>query len=176
MFVVGEFYKVSFDQFAKDFHLFYDDDMLKGYSPGEIYDAITLPKRSTSGSAGYDILAPFDFHVDFGDSIVIPTGLRCRLMESWFLDINPRSGHGFKYGIRLANTRGIIDTDYYGADNEGHIMIKISNNDGAVNKFQSSFVVEKGKAFCQGILSPYGVTVSDSSAAKRTGGFGSTGA
>ena len=50
------------------------------------------------------------------------------MKKGWFLGIYPRSGQGFKYGIKLANTVGIIDSDYYHSDNEGHIFIKFVND------------------------------------------------
>ena len=79
----------------------------------------------------------------------------------------PRSGLGFKYGMKLVNTVGIIDADYYQSDNEGHIMAKVS-----VSK---SVQVDTGKGFMQGIILPYFVTDDDSEDAVRNGGFGSTG-
>lgn len=182
---IAQFYKVSFEQFFKDW--------CKNFSTGkpewseaevrEIYDGITLPKRSTSGSAGYDFFAPADICIPYKEARVIPTGIRCRIDEGWFLDINPRSGQGFKYGIRLANTRGIIDSDYFNADNEGHIMIKLVNEsyiatENAAKSYIDEnvlFEVTQGKAFCQGIFTVYGITVDDEADNERTGGFGSTG-
>ena len=80
----------------------------------------------------------------------------------------PRSGLGFKYGCRLVNTCGIIDEDYYYADNEGHIMAKITCDKG--------FKLASGDRFMQGIFVPYAVTADDDPiASERTGGFGSTG-
>ena len=74
---------------------------------------------------------------------------------------------GYKYQVRLANTVGIIDSDYFEADNEGHIMIKLCG-------VTSELSVKKGTAFAQAIFVPYGITESDSASGKRTGGFGST--
>lgn len=172
--VVAKFEKVSFEQFCKDWtakcpiaKTKWTEDELKN-----IYDNIQLPTRGTTGSAGYDIKAPVDFTVKFGSSLVIPTGIRCKIEDGWFLDINPRSGQGFKFGIRLANTRGIIDSDYYGADNEGHIMIKIVNESNVAA--EKDFAVEKNTAFAQGIFTIYGITEDDAASEKRTGGFGST--
>lgn len=174
--VVAKFEKVSFEQFKESWldknpttKTKWTDEEIKN-----IYDEIKLPKRSTVGSAGYDITAPVDINVPFGTSIVIPTGIRCKINESWFLDINPRSGHGFKFGLSLANTRGIIDSDYYNADNEGHIMVKIVNNNSAVNTQNKPFEVASGNAFCQGIFTIYGITEDDEATGLRTGGFGST--
>ena len=73
-----------------------------------------------------------------------------------------------KYGVRLANTAGIIDSDYYNADNEGHIMIKLIGG-------SRDYAVKKGDSFAQGIFVPYGITVDDDCTAERKGGLGSTG-
>lgn len=91
-----------------------------------IYDKITLPKRSSDGSAGYDFMLPFSFKLKKGESITIPTGICCQMEDSEFLMILPRSGQGFKYRVSLVNTAGIIDSDYFNnRSNLGHIMIKI---------------------------------------------------
>ena len=84
------------------------------------------------------------------------------------LKIYPRSSLGFKYRLRLDNTVGIIDSDYFNADNEGHIFIKITNLG------DKPLTVEKGKAFAQGVFVEYGITIDDDSVDARTGGFGST--
>lgn len=175
--VVAKFEKISFNQFYKDWLKHCPSDK-KTWTESEvktIYDTITLPTRGTNGSAGYDISIPYDVVINFNESKVIPTGLRCKIDPSWFLDLNPRSGQGFKYGIRLANTRGIIDSDYYNADNEGHIMVKLANESKAVNPEEKPFKIEANKAFCQGIFTIYGITEDDNPATVyRTGGFGST--
>ena len=171
---IAKFEKISFEQFKTDWleknptsKTKWTDDEIR-----EVYDNIKLPERGTAGSAGYDITAPCDINIPFGTSLVIPTGLRCKIDDGWFLDLNPRSGHGFKSGIHLANTRGIIDSDYYNAKNEGHIMVKIVNDCKALT--ESTFAIEKGKGFCQGIFTVYGITFDDVCDAKRSGGFGST--
>ncbi|MBO4452329.1 MAG: dUTP diphosphatase [Clostridia bacterium] len=148
---IARFFKVSPEQFG-----------------GEGYDGIILPKRATAGSAGYDIFSPCDFTLKAGEEIIIRTGIRVKIEDGWFFMILPRSGSGFKYGVRLANTAGIIDSDYYNADNEGHIMIKLVGGD-------RDYEVKKGSAFAQGIFVPYGITVDDDCSGERKGGFGSTG-
>ena len=91
--------------------------------------------------------------------------------EGWVLMIYPRSGLGFKYRLQLNNTVGVIDSDYYNSDNEGHIFIKITNdsNEGKVLN------VNEGDGFAQGIFMPFGITEDDECEAVRNGGFGSTG-
>ncbi|HAV18707.1 MAG TPA: deoxyuridine 5'-triphosphate nucleotidohydrolase, partial [Erysipelotrichaceae bacterium] len=113
------FHKVSLNQFA----LAYKDNNVE-----KIYNDIKLPQRATKGSAGYDFFAPFDFTLKPNETITIPTGIRCEMDENRVLMIFPRSGLGFKYRMQLNNTVGIIDSDYFYSDNEGHIFIKITNN------------------------------------------------
>ena len=130
-----------------------------------------MPERATVGSAGYDFYSPLDFVLEPGQTIKIPTGIRAKIEDGWVLMIFPRSGLGFKFRIQLNNTVGIIDSDYYGSDNEGHIFIKITNdsNEG------KTLSLKKGDGFAQGVFLPYGVASDDEAAALRNGGFGSTG-
>ena len=81
-----------------------------------------------------------------------------------------RSGLGFKYRLQLNNTVGIIDSDYYFSDNEGHIFAKLTND----GKEQKTVEVVQGQGFMQGIFVPFGITVDDDATAIRNGGFGST--
>lgn len=104
-----KFYKISFARFAHDMQNFsLNEESLK-----DIYDNISLPKRATKGSAGYDFFAPFDFSLNAGETILIPTGIRAEITDGWFLALFPRSGLGFKYRLQLDNTVGIIDSDYF---------------------------------------------------------------
>ncbi len=137
----------------------------------ENYDKIILPVRATAGSAGYDIVTPQDVTLNPGESIRIPTGIRVRMEEGWVFQIYPRSGLGYKYRVQLDNTVGIIDSDYYYSDNEGHIQVKITN-DGKEGK---TLCLKSGERFCQGIFTEYGITYDDEATATRNGGFGSTG-
>lgn len=161
---IAKFEKVSLEQFTKDF------DINTGLFPEEIYDGIKLPKRATKGSAGYDFYAPFDIMLKPGETIEIPTGIRSSMEDGWVLKIYPRSGLGFKYRLQLNNTVGIIDSDYYFSDNEGHIMIKITNDSNEGKTVE----VKKGDGFAQGIFVEYGITFDDDVSEERNGGFGST--
>ena len=86
------------------------------------------------------------------------------------LKIYPRSGLGFKNRLQLDNTVGIVDSDYYHSDNEGHIFIKITND----SKEGKALTVEAGTGFAQGIFVEYGITTDDDAEGIRNGGFGST--
>lgn len=165
---IAKFEKVSLSQFEKDW---IDTFGNKGKDIiTEIYNNIKLPERSTKSSAGYDFKAPIDIVLQPRDTIKIPTGVRCQIHEDWVLKCYPRSGHGFKYKARLSNTVGIVDSDFFYSDNQGHIMIKLSNE----NTEGKILKIEKGKGFCQGIFVEYGITVDDNAQAIRNGGFGST--
>lgn len=163
---VARFEKVSFEQFKKD----YFDTFNTLDNVEEIYNSIKLPTRATKGSAGYDYFAPFDISLKPGETIKIPTGIRCYMEEGWVLKNYPRSGLGFKFRLQLNNTVGIIDSDYYYSSNEGHIMSKITN-DSNENKTVS---IKKGDGFIQGIFLEYGITYDDEVNEIRDGGFGST--
>lgn len=165
---VAKFEKVSLEQFMIDWKTHFpltSENKMKA-----IYDSIVLPKRGTTGSAGYDFYLPDEIGLREFSSIVIPTGVRCKIDDGWVLNIYPRSGHGFKYGVRLANTVGVIDSDYYGASNEGHIHVKLVND----SNLSKEIIFEAHTAFCQGVFIPFGTTVDDDVEAKRIGGFGST--
>lgn len=159
-----KFEKVSFLEFKKSFPGSTDNFI------AEVYDSIKLPRRATAGSAGYDFYSIIDFELAPGQSITMPIGIRVKMNPNQFLMIVPRSGLGFKYKMELANTVGIIDSDYYYSDNEGHIMMKLVNcsNEG------KTFSVEKGKGIAQGIFLSYGITSDDDTTETRNGGFGST--
>ena len=111
-----------------------------------------------------------DFELKPGETTKIPTGIRVKIDEGWVLKIYPRSGLGFKFRLQLDNTVGIIDSDYYYSSNEGHIMIKITNN----SLEGKTVAVKQGEAFAQGVFVEYGITVDDDADGIRDGGFGST--
>ncbi len=134
----------------------------------DLYKDIILPKRATKGSAGYDFFAPYEFKLEPNQTAKIPTGIRVKIDEGWVLKIYPRSSLGFKYRLTLNNTVGIIDSDYFYADNQGHIFIKVTN---CGDKLLS---VEKGSAFAQGVFVEYGITIDDECDTDRHGGIGST--
>ena len=160
---IARFEKVSLEQYLASVD-FDKEEALK------IYNEIKLPKRATKGSAGYDFFIPFNVTLAPGETLKIPTGIRVYMEENYVLKLYPRSGLGFKYRLQLNNTVGIIDSDYYYSDNEGHIFAKITN-DTNENK---TINLEKGTGFMQGIFVEYGITFDDDTTSIRNGGFGST--
>lgn len=178
---IAIFEKVSFEQYLKDImavmNIINSDDQFtdhftkcvypsfKDYA-FEIWKNIKLPQRATFGAAGYDFHIPH--HVCVSDNAkLIPTGIRAKIQDGWVLMLFPRSGYGTKYEMSLSNTTGIIDSDYYFANNEGHIMAKIKSN--------IPFEINQGERFIQGVFVPFGLSLNGNSGAKRVGGLGSTG-
>ena len=164
---IAKFEKVSYEQFEKD----WEKNM--GGSKEEIkaiYDSIKLPHRATKQSAGYDFYAPVDITMNPEDVRLIPTGIRAKIDDGYVLMLYPRSSLGFKYRMQLNNTVGVIDADYYNADNEGHIMCKFMND----SRDDKHLLIEKGQGMVQGIFMSFGVTVDDDANDERTGGIGST--
>lgn len=165
---IGKFHKVSFEQFQGDWQDTFGNTSIEELE--RIYGQIRLPARATAGSAGYDFYAPVGFTLKPGESVKMPTGVRVEMETGWVLQIFPRSSLGFKYRLQLNNTVGIIDSDYFYSDNEGHMFIKVTND----SREDKTVELSAGAAFAQGIFIPFGITVDDSCNEQRNGGFGST--
>ena len=158
---IAKFEKVSEKQFLEDLknnNCFVDN----------AYNNIQIPLRATKGSAGYDFYSPINVVVKPNESIKIPTGIRCKIDEGYVLSLYPRSSLGFKYQMALLNTVGIIDADYYNADNEGHIIV------GIINRGDSELVINSGDRFVQGIFTKFFLAEEADNNIERHGGFGST--
>lgn len=165
---IAKFHKVSYEQFLEGWKDTFPETTEEKVK--EIYEQIRLPKRATAGSAGYDFFSPVDFTVAPGQGIKIPTGIRAEMEPEWVLKCYPRSGLGFKYRLQLNNTVGIIDSDYFYSDNEGHIFAKLTND----SREDKTLELKAGEGFMQGIFVEYGITVDDDATGIRNGGFGST--
>ena len=144
-------------------------EIAKGFENKEI----KLPVRKTKYSAGYDIEAAEDTIIpSFKKGIkptLVKTGLKAYMGEDEVLILANRSSNPGKKGLILANSLGVIDSDYYGnPDNDGHIMFAFYNIK------DEDVEIKKGDAIGQGIFQKFLVTDNDISQGKRIGGFGST--
>ena len=147
----------------------YDRDLASFHNAPPL-EAIPLPRRATAGSAGYDFVSPVAVTIPPGGSAVIPTGIRAEMEPGWVLMLFPRSSLGFKTGMRLSNTTGIIDSDYAFAENEGHILVSLRNPS------VSPVTIARGERFCQGVFLPYGLAEERVAPPEgRKGGIGSSG-
>lgn len=130
-----------------------------------------LPKRKTSGSAGYDFFLPYDVEIaPHSTSSLLFTDIKAKMPQNFVLMLFIRSSLGIKKGLRLANVTGIIDSDYYNnPDNEGNIGIKIKNDS------DETVLLKAGDSVVQGIFLRYYSVIEDNTDSDRKGGFGSTG-
>lgn len=175
---VAKFKKVSFGQFVNDSRKLlhdYESEFKNSLSIDEkamahIYADIKLPQRATIGSAGYDFYTPYEITLHPHSKVVIPSGIRCELDPNYMMLGVVRSSMGIKHDINLSNTCMVLDSDYFFADNEGHIMIALRN--------MKDYTVRcaAGERIMQGIFLPYGITADDDVEKLRTGGIGSTNA
>ena len=158
---IAKFFRVSEKQYAS---------AMEGREQPLPLAEIPLPRRATAGSAGYDFVSPLDIRIPPEEDVLIPTGIRARMEPGWVLMLFPRSSLGFKHDVRLSNTVGIIDSDYYFAENEGHILVRLRN------PLNREVRIGRGERFCQGVFLPYGTAEEEENLAQRRGGMGSTGA
>ena len=176
------FEKITREQWVKDVINSYQLEYLtEGHFEkiNKLYDGIKLPKRATKYSAGYDFYVSGDVAILSKDSYIIPTGIRwvCDKEEdkNKVLQIYPRSGMGFKTGVRLMNTVGIIDADYWEGNNEGHIMVKLYNPMSSYSNSTGHLHIKDGEAIVQGVITEYHTCDDEEEIVeKRTGGMGST--
>ena len=134
---------------------------------------INLPVRSTKNSAGYDVEAAEDCIIPAfkpgQKPTLVKTGIKAYMESDEVLILANRSSNPGKKGLILANSIGVVDSDYYGnPDNDGHIMYAFFN-------FKAEDIeIKKGDRIGQAIFQNYLVTDDDIAQGERTGGFGST--
>lgn len=134
---------------------------------------IPLPSYATAGAAALDMRACLETPVTVqpGETVLIPSGIAISIHDPGLVALlMPRSGLGIKHGIVMANTVGVIDSDY-----QGEIGIGILNRGGA------PYTIEPGERICQMMFVPViqadlSIVAEFSSFSERgDGGFGSTG-
>ena len=134
---------------------------------------INLPVRKTKYSAGYDMEAAEDTIIpSFKKGMkptLVKTGIKAYMGADEVLILANRSSNPGKKGLILANSIGVIDSDYYGnPDNDGHIMFAFYNIK------DEDIEIKKGDAIGQAIFQKFFVTDNDFAEGTRQGGFGST--
>lgn len=167
---IAEFYKVSFNQFKKDY-IAINGEGVDELTLKTMYDEIKLPKRATTGSAGYDFYLPYAISLKAGEEITIPTGIRFECQQDYAMLFMSKSGLGTKSRLQLNTCVSLIDSDYFYSDNEGHILARVIHD----SRDNSALLnLPAGKSFLQGVFVKFGVTKSDDAQGVRNGGFGST--
>lgn len=136
----------------------------------EAYNKIQIPRRATKNSSGYDIISPFSFILCPSESVKINTGIKSYMMSFEELLLFPRSSVGINYKIKIDNTIGKIDSDYYNnSDNEGDIVISLTNTG------WECWHVKGGDKIAQCSFYQYLITDTDNPVKEeRSGGIGSS--
>jgi dUTP diphosphatase len=133
-------------------------------------DLDLLPKRATANSAGYDLKAAETVIIKPGEIKLVPTGLKAFMQKDEVLYLYDRSSNPKKQGFVLANSVGVIDSDYYNnPDNEGLIYGQF------MNITDKEIRIKKGDRIMQGVFSKFLTVDNDKTGGERLGGFGSTG-
>src|SRR5690554_4569748 len=110
---------------------------------------INLPKRASKDSAGYDFEIIERVEIKPGEIKLAPTGLRILMPKNEVLLVFPRSSLAMKKGLMMSNGVGVVDADYYGSENEGHLMIPL------YNFTNETVVIEQYERVAQGIFTNF---------------------
>jgi len=142
------------------------EQQLKTYNKSE---EVILPLRGTKTSAGYDFVTPNDIEIMPNDGVVIWTDVKSYMLDNEVLELYPRGSTGNKCFIRMKNTVGIVDSDYYSnVKNDGNIGLFLWNFGKKVQSFSA------GDAIVQGIFKKFLESDNCNTKVERTGGHGST--
>ena len=129
---------------------------------------IKLPTRASKHSAGYDFYSPIDAVIQPNETVMIWTDVKAHMYHDNALLIIPRSSMG-KHPVMIANTVGLIDSDYYGNEStDGNIGFRL------LNLGETPYEIKAGDRIGQGIFIKYGTIKDDDTTETRTGGFGSS--
>lgn len=132
-------------------------------------EGLELPAYATAGAAGMDVLSAEDVTLNPGMRHAVATGLSVAIPDGYEIQVRPRSGLAFKFGVTVPNTPGTIDSDY-----RGELKVLM------INHGTEDFPIKRGERVAQLVLAPVTqagwveVDVLDDTA-RGSGGFGSTG-
>ena len=127
------------------------------------YLYVKLPTRATKGSAGYDIYLPRSLAFPAKSLVIVDTGIKVKIPEGFVMNLYPRSSIGIKKQLMLANTVGIIDSDF-------HDTIKL-----AIYNYGTETVTLKANERIAQAVTTFYITDGKKVHTARNGGIGSTG-
>ena len=134
--------------------------------------AALLPKRATTGSAGYDLFACLEeaLVIPAGETRMVPTGIAIDVGSPELAAfIFARSGIAVKHGVAPANCVGVVDSDY-----RGEVMVGLHNHS------SKDYTIQPEERVAQLVLMPVALPQVQeceelSDTGRGAGGFGSTG-
>lgn len=161
--------------------------------PVEYCREVEHPHYASEGDAGMDLYAPDEYTINPGETVIIPTGIKCALPKGYAFLIQPRSGMSVKTKLRVANTPGLIDSGY-----RDEIGVIVENTEPPIQNIEYDFnslgmpvvksilhgkpyTINKGERFAQMRLvavptaALYEVESVGEIGENRGGGFGHTG-
>jgi len=139
---------------------------LKTYNSSE---EVVLPLRGTKTAAGYDFITPIDIEIVPNDSVLVWTDVKAYMLDDEVLELYPRGSTGNKRFVKLKNTVGIVDSDYYSnIKNDGNIGLNLWNFGKEVQRFSA------GDPIIQAVFKKFLESDNCNTEVKRTGGNGST--
>ena len=113
-----------------------------------------LPKYAHLGDGAMDLYSPADYTINPGESIVIPVDIKVALPYGYAFLIHPRSGLSSKTKLRVANSIGLVDSQY-----KGNIGVIIENIEPPIKDISYEFD-ENGKPIITSILHGQSYTIS----------------
>ena len=113
-----------------------------------------IPTYANLGDGAVDLYSPADYTINPGETIIIPCDVKVALPYGYAFLIHPRSGTSAKTKLRVANSVGLVDSQY-----KGVIGVIIENIEPAIKDVTYEFD-ENGKPVITSVLHGQSYTIS----------------